>query len=44
MAVVALVILVLIAAVYWRRRLLGVRIPLVEDANMRFTRKYARRS
>jgi cytochrome c2 len=40
----ALIILILIAAVYWRRRLLGVRIPLVERANMLFYRKYARRS
>jgi len=40
----ALVILILIAATYWRRRLLGVRIPLVARANLLFNRKYARRS
>jgi len=45
---VALIILVLIAGFYWRRRLLGVRIPLVFRANgggssMDFTRRLERR-
>jgi cytochrome c2 len=44
LAGIVLVILVIIAAVYWRRRLLGVRIPLVERANMLFNRRYVRRS
>lgn len=44
LALIVLVILVLIAGIYWRRRLLGVRIPLVEDANASFNRKYAGRS
>jgi cytochrome c2 len=44
LAVIGLLILVLIGALYWRRRLLGVRIPLVARANMLFNRKYARRS
>lgn len=45
LAIIALVIIILIGALYWRRRLLGVRIPLVQRANMVFNnRKYARRS
>jgi cytochrome c2 len=44
LAAIALVILVLIAAFYWRRRLLGVRIPLVQRANMMISNRYARRS
>jgi mono/diheme cytochrome c family protein len=41
---IALVILIAIAGVYWRRRLLGVRIPLVARANMDFhNRKIVRR-
>lgn len=44
LAVLGLVILVVIAAFYWRRRLLGVRKPLVQRANFVFTRKAARRS
>lgn len=49
MAIIALVIIVLILAMYWRRRLLGVRIPLVFRANgggssMDFTRRLSRRS
>jgi len=43
MAAAGVVILVLIGATYWRRRLLGVRIPLVARANLNFTRN-ARRS
>ena len=44
LAAIVLVILVAIAAVYWRRRLLGVRIPLVARANMTFNnRKIVRR-
>ncbi len=44
MAGLGLVILVVIGAVYWRRRLLGVRIPLVARAKMILNRNYARRS
>jgi cytochrome c2 len=44
LAAIGLLILVLIGALYWRRRLLGVRIPLVKRANMLFNRKYVRRS
>ncbi len=44
LAGVALVVLIVIAGIYWRRRLLGVRIPLVNRANMLVTSKYARRS
>lgn len=49
MAAIGLVIIVLIGAMYWRRRLLGVRIPLVYRANgggssMDFTRRLSRRS
>jgi cytochrome c2 len=44
LAVLALIVLIIIAAFYWRRRLLGVRIPLVRRANELFSRKYARRS
>jgi cytochrome c2 len=44
MAVIALVIIVLAGALYWRRRLLGVRIPLVARAKARLNRNYARRS
>lgn len=44
MALLGLVILVAIVAVYWRRRLLGVRKPLVQRANESFYRKVARRS
>jgi len=43
LALIGLIILVVIGAVYWRRRLLGVRIPLVARANM-LTRSNARRS
>jgi mono/diheme cytochrome c family protein len=44
MAVLALVILVLAATVYWRRRLITVRKALVQRANMNFLNKAARRS
>jgi cytochrome c2 len=44
LALLGLLILVAIAAVYWRRRLLGVRIPLVKRANILFSNKNARRS
>jgi cytochrome c2 len=45
LAAIGVIILVLIAALYWRRRLLGVRIPLVDRANMLFHRRqYVRRS
>jgi len=50
MAAIGLVILVLIAALYWRRRLLSVRIALVTRANggvgqsMDFTRRLERRA
>lgn len=44
LALTGLIILVVIGAVYWRRRLLGVRIPLVARANLLLTRKNARRS
>ena len=44
LAVAGLVILLVIGALYWRRRLLGVRIPLVARANTLFSRKDARRS
>jgi mono/diheme cytochrome c family protein len=44
LAAIGVAILVLIAALYWRKRLLGVRIPLVDRANLLFNRKYARRS
>lgn len=44
LSAVGLVVLVAIAATYWRRRLLGVRKPLVERANLLFNRKAARRS
>ena len=44
LGIIALVILVAIAAVYWRRRLLGVRKPLVQRANIMFhNRKIVRR-
>ncbi|MBV8367765.1 MAG: cytochrome c [Candidatus Eremiobacteraeota bacterium] len=44
LGIIALVILVAIAAVYWRRRLLGVRKPLVQRANIAFNnRKVVRR-
>jgi cytochrome c2 len=43
LALLGLIILAVIGAVYWRRRLLGVRIPLVARANM-LTRRNARRS
>jgi hypothetical protein len=44
MAVLALVILVLAATVYWRRRLISVRKVLVQRANMNTLNKAARRS
>ncbi len=44
MAALGLIILVLIGATYWRRRLLGVRIPLVARAKTILNRNYARRS
>jgi cytochrome c2 len=44
MAAIGLVIIVLIGAMYWRRRLRGVRIPLVNRARMLLNRNYARRS
>ena len=44
LAAIGLIILVAIAATYWRRRLLGVRKPLVTRANLLFNRKAARRS
>lgn len=44
LAILALAIIIVIGAVYWRRRLLGVRIPLVQRANTLFMRKYVRRS
>ena len=50
LAIVGLVILAIIIATYWRRRLLSVRIAMVTNANggvgqsMDFTRRLARRS
>lgn len=50
LAVVGLVILAIVIATYWRRRLLSVRIAMVTNANggvgqsMDFTRRLARRS
>lgn len=44
LALLGLLILVAIAAVYWRRRLFGVRIPLVKRATMLLSSKNARRS
>jgi hypothetical protein len=50
LAVLGLVILAIIIASYWRRRLLSVRIAMVTNANggvgqsMDFTRRLARRS
>lgn len=44
LAIVGLAIIVAIGAIYWRRRLLGVRIPLVQRANTLFSSKYVRRS
>jgi hypothetical protein len=41
--VIGLVIVVLIGALYWRNRLMGVRIPLVQDANASFPSRIARR-
>jgi mono/diheme cytochrome c family protein len=43
LAVIGLVIIVLIGAIYWRNRLMGVRIPLVQDANASFPSRIARR-
>jgi mono/diheme cytochrome c family protein len=43
LAVIGLVIVVLIGALYWRNRLMGVRIPLVQDANASFPSRIARR-
>jgi cytochrome c2 len=43
LAVIGLVIIVLIGAIYWRNRLRGVRIPLVQDANASFPSRIARR-
>ena len=42
-AAIALVILILIASIYWRNRLLGVRKPLVQRANALIPRRYAGR-
>jgi cytochrome c2 len=50
LAIIGVIIIVIIGAVYWRRRLLSVRIALVTRANggvgqsMDFTRRLARRS
>jgi cytochrome c2 len=44
LAILGLIILVVIAGTYWRRRLFGVRIPLVARANATFRSKAARRS
>ncbi|MGH7754731.1 MAG: c-type cytochrome [Vulcanimicrobiaceae bacterium] len=44
LAIAGLVILLIILGTYWRRRLLGVRIPLVARANMLFNSRFARRS
>ncbi len=44
MAAIVLILLIIIASIYWRGRLLGVRKPLVQRANLIFNRKYARRS
>ena len=43
LALLGLIILIVIAGVYWRRRLPGVRIPLVERANILFNSKSGRR-
>jgi cytochrome c2 len=43
LAVIGAIILVIIAATYWRRRLRGVRIPLVGRANAIFLSKQPRR-
>jgi cytochrome c2 len=43
-AAIVLVLLIIIASIYWRGRLLGVRKPLVQRANLLSSRKYARRS
>lgn len=42
-AAIVLVLLVIIASIYWRNRLLGVRKPLVQRANLLLNRKYAGR-
>jgi cytochrome c2 len=45
LGLLALIVIIAIGAFYWRKRLRGVRIPLVQRANMVFLRsKYARRS
>jgi len=43
LAVIGAIILVIIAATYWRRRLRGVRIPLVAGANATFLSRQPRR-
>ncbi len=43
-AAIVLFLLIIIASIYWRGRLLGVRKPLVQRANLQLNRKYAGRS
>ncbi len=43
LAIIGTIILIIIAATYWRRRLRGVRIPLVARANATFLQKQPRR-
>jgi hypothetical protein len=44
LAIIGVIILVIIIGWYWRKRLLGVRIPLVQRADMVFLSKESRRS